>query len=253
MPEDKDSSRSGAGDDEVQEQGDEEDLDGDSFDAGEGATIDDRVSRAASKSGQSESDTEDDPVGPMTPGPTDSRTGETTTPQRKVHAVSFSRTTSVDDEDPDDEESVDPTPIPATPLDGTPPLFPSTIASRVGAGSPPMMVKTKSSSSTKSRKRKEARAPVPFPLSQAAGADDRPRRVPAGEHSARSRWWADAERRREGYDCAENQKRDQKPEPDPGLADPNDPDADDLPPTISLALTMCRWFSFFFQVHFPIE
>jgi hypothetical protein len=34
-------------------------------DAGEGATVDDRVSsRAASESGQSEHDTEDDPVGP---------------------------------------------------------------------------------------------------------------------------------------------------------------------------------------------
>ena len=40
----------------------------DFFDAGEGAANDDRVfSRVASKSGQSEGDTEDDPVGPMTP------------------------------------------------------------------------------------------------------------------------------------------------------------------------------------------
>ena len=43
MPDDKDS---GAGDDEVHKQGDEEYLDGDFFDAGEGATIDDRISRA---------------------------------------------------------------------------------------------------------------------------------------------------------------------------------------------------------------
>jgi hypothetical protein len=49
-------------------------------DAGEGDTVDDRVSlRAVSKSGESEGDTEDDPVGPMTPGPTDSHVGETVT------------------------------------------------------------------------------------------------------------------------------------------------------------------------------
>src|SRR5260221_1221196 len=157
IPDDKDSSRSGAGDDEVHEQGDEEDSDGDFFDAGEGATIDDRLSsRAASKSGQSEGDTEDDPVGPMTPGPTDSRTEETTrTPQRKVHAVSFSRTTSADDGDLDDEEWVDPTPIPATPLVATPSLFPSTTASSGGAWSPPPMVKIEPSSSTHGRQLNE--------------------------------------------------------------------------------------------------
>ena len=38
VPDDKDSSQSGAGDDRVQKQGDEEDSDGD-FDAGECATI----------------------------------------------------------------------------------------------------------------------------------------------------------------------------------------------------------------------
>jgi len=227
MPDDKDS---GAGDDEVQEQGDEEDSDGDFFDAGEGATIDDRVSsRAASKSGQSEGDTEDDPVGPMTPGPTDSRAGETTTtPQRKVHAVSFSRTTSADDGDLDDEEWVDPTPIPATPLDATPPLFPTT-ASSGGAGSPPMMIKTKSSSSTKSRKRKEARAPVPFPMSQAEGADDRPRRIPQMS-TARGR---DGGRTQSGgvkgvIALGPDPEPEAGPEaePDPGPGDPDDPDAD---------------------------
>ena len=232
MPDDKDS---GVGDDEVHEQGDEEDSDGDFFDAGEGATIDDRVSsRAASKSGQSEGDTEDDPVGPMTPGPTDSRTGETTTtPQRKVHAVSFSRTTSADDGDLDDEEWVDPTPIPATPLDSTPPQFPSMTASDGGAGSPPMMVKTKSSSSTKSRKRKEARAPVPFPVSQAEGADDRPRRVPQMS-TTRGR---DGGRTQSGgvkgvIALEPDPEPEPEPEPgpeaepDPGPADLDDPDAD---------------------------
>jgi len=111
----------------------------------------------------------------MTPGSTDSRTGgTTTTPQRKVHAVSFSRTTSADD-----EEWVDPVPIPTTPLDATPPLFPSTTASTSGgAGSPPIMVKAKSSSSLKGRKRTEARVPLPFLSSQAEGTDDRPRCVP---------------------------------------------------------------------------
>ena len=228
MPDDKDSSPSGAGDDEVHEQGDEEDSDGDFFDAGEGATIDDRFSsRAASKSGQSEGDTEDDPDGPMTPGPTDSRTREITTPQRKVHAVSFSRTTSADDGDLDDEEWVDPTPIPATPLDATPPPFPSTTASNVGA-SAPMMAKTKSSSSTKSRKRKEARAPVPFPSSQAEGTDDRsPRRVPQMS-TARGR---DGGRTQSGGVkgvIAPEPEAGPEPEPDPGPADPDDPDGDDF-------------------------
>ena len=224
VPDDKDSSRSGGGDDEVHVQEDE-DSDGDFFDAGEGATIDDRVSsRAASKSGQSEGDTEDDPVGPMTPGPTDSRTGETTTPQRKVHAVSFSRTTSADDGDLDDEEWVDPTPIPATPLDATPPLFPSTTSSSVGS-SAPMMAKTKSSSSTKSRKRKEARAPVPFPSSQAEGADDRPRRVPQMS-TARGR---DGGRTQSGgVKGVIALEPEAGPEPDPEPADPDDPDGDDF-------------------------
>ena len=191
MPEDKDdSSRSAVGDEEVlvkkgekeeQEDDEEEDSDGDFFDAGEGAVIDDRISsRAASKSGQSEGDTEDDPVGPMTPGlittPTLS-TSAKTTPSGKSHAVSFARTVSASTEgDLDDEEWVDPTPIPATPLDTTPP---SKTLFQMNAGSvpaPPAMAKTKSSSSNsgKSRKsRKEARAPallapsvsVPFPSS----------------------------------------------------------------------------------------
>ena len=130
----------------------------------------------------------------MTPGPTNSRTGETTTtPQRKAHAISFSHTMSADDGDLVDEEWADPTPIlPTTPLDGTPPLFPSMTASSVEAGAPPMMAKTKSSSSTKSRKQKEARAPVPFPSCQAEGADDRSRCVPQMSTA----------RGREGCDCA---------------------------------------------------
>jgi cysteine protease ATG4 len=260
MPEDKDSSRSGAGDEEVQDreethEQEDEDSDGDFFDAGEGATIDDRVSsRAASKSGQSEGDTEDDPVGPMTPGPTVSSTAETDlTPQRKVHAVSFSRTTSADDGDLDDEEWVDPTPIPATPLDATPPAFPSTGDSRGDASDamlvpvpPMMMTKTKSSSSTKSRKRKEARAPVPFPSSsQPEGVDDRPRRIPQMS-TARAR---DGGRTQSGGvkgvialepepepkpEAAEPPEPEPElgprpglgPEPDPGPADPDDPLAD---------------------------
>jgi cysteine protease ATG4 len=216
MPEDKDSSREGAGDEEVRDDEDEEDSDGDFFDAGEGAAIDDRVSsRAASKSGQSEGDTEDDPVGPMTPGPIVPSTTATATSPRKSHAVSFTRTTSADDGDVDDEEWVDPTPIPATPLDSSPPPFPS------GAAVPPMMVKAKSSSSTKSRKRKEARAPVPFPSSQATeGADDRPRRVPQMS-TARGR---DGGRTQSGG-VKGVIAPEPGPEPEP---EPDDPDADDF-------------------------
>jgi hypothetical protein len=64
------------------------------FDAGEGAANDDRVfSRVASKSGQSEGDTEDDPVGPMTPS-SNTEIATTSTPvvektSRKTRAVSF--------------------------------------------------------------------------------------------------------------------------------------------------------------------
>ena len=192
MPEDKDSSsRSGIGDEEVhvekveaeREEVEEEDSDGeDFFDAGEGAANDDRVSsRAASKSGQSEGDTEDDPVGPMTPGST-TKIVTSSTPvaektSRKTHAVSFTRaaSASTDGGDLDDEEWVDPTSVPATPLDATPPS--KALFQRGAASAPvaPMMAKTKSSSSNsgKSRKhRKEARAPaispsasVPFPSS----------------------------------------------------------------------------------------
>lgn len=242
MPEDKDSSRSGAGDEEaheheeIHEQEDEEDSDGDFFDAGEGASIVDRVSsRAASKSGQSEADTEDDPVGPMTPGPTVTSTTETTvTPQRKAHAVSFSRTTSASDGDLDDEEWVDPTPIPATPLDATPPTFPITggRGDAVAVPMPPMMAKAKSSGSTKSRKRKEARAPVPFPSSsQAEGADDRPRRLPQMS-TARGR---DGGRTQsggvKGVIAPEPEPEPGSgpgPEPDPGPADLDDLDGDDF-------------------------
>ncbi len=164
----------------------EEDSDGDFFDAGE-AVIDDRVSsRAASKSGQSEGDTEDS-VGPMTPGPTivtsSTPVKATASGKSHTHAVSFTRTISASTEgDLDDEEWVDPTPIPATPLDTTPPskaaLFQkSATDTSVPVARPraPAMAKSKSSSSTsgKSRKhRKEARAPllspsvsIPFPSS----------------------------------------------------------------------------------------
>ncbi len=110
MQEDKDSSRSGVGDEEVhvkeseeeseeeeeeeEQHGDEEeDSDGDFFDAGEGATIDDRVSSgAASKSGQGE-DTEDDPLGPMTPGPITTPTIVTSsTPVKPKHQANHTLT-----------------------------------------------------------------------------------------------------------------------------------------------------------------
>jgi cysteine protease ATG4 len=157
----------------------EEDSDGDFFDAGEGAVVDDRVSsRAASKSGQSE-DTEDDPIGPMTPGPittpttvtssTPVKTKNKTTPSGKSHAVSFAHTASTSTEgkgDFDDKEWVDPTPIPATPLDTTPPLKALFQKNSDSVPLPLVMAKTKSSSSNCGRSgrsrehRKEARAPA---------------------------------------------------------------------------------------------
>jgi len=54
MLDDKDSPRSGAGDDEVHEPEDEGDSNGDLLDAGEGATIDDRVSSRAAPEKQTE-------------------------------------------------------------------------------------------------------------------------------------------------------------------------------------------------------
>jgi hypothetical protein len=94
--------------------------------AGAGAVINDRVSSlAGSKSGQTEGDSEDDPVGPC---PTTSPTIVTSikpvkmTPSGKSHAVSLARMASASTEGEgnlDDEEWVDPTPIPATPLDAT--------------------------------------------------------------------------------------------------------------------------------------
>jgi cysteine protease ATG4 len=223
MPDDKDST--GAADEEVPAPAEEEDdSDGDFFDAGDGAAIDDRVSsRTASKSGQSEGDTEEDPVGPMTPGPMNSSspvaTPDTATAPRKANAVSFSRTVSADDGDLDDEEWVDPTPIPATPLDAAPPPLPNP------ATPPPMMAKAKSSSSAKSRKRKEARAPVPFPSSAAEGTDDRPRRVPQMS-TARGR---DGGRTQSGGVkgvIAPEPGLEHEPEPEPGPAEPDEPDAD---------------------------
>ncbi|KAH9016405.1 hypothetical protein EDB83DRAFT_2508558 [Lactarius deliciosus] len=168
MPDDKDSSRSGVGDEDGDTREDEEDSD-DFFDAGD----------AIIESGQSGGGTEDDPVGPVTPSAAPPMSGGTIS--RKPNAIPATSTT---------EEWVDPTPIPATPLEPVPPAFP-----------PPMMAKTKSSSSAKSRKRKEARAtvPVPFPSSVAEGApEDPPAARAADEHGARTRWWAHAERRGQG-------------------------------------------------------
>jgi hypothetical protein len=55
---------------EGEEKDDEEDSDGEFFNAGEGAAINEQVSsRTAAKSGQTESDAEEDPVRPTAPGP----------------------------------------------------------------------------------------------------------------------------------------------------------------------------------------
>ena len=152
----------------TREEEEEEDSD-DFFDAGEGAVIGDRSSRAASESSQSGGGTEDDPVGPTTPSATAS---PTTNPisHKTTTVVGFSRTISDSAHPNDEEEWVGPTLIPATPLEPTPPAFPPP---------PPIVTKTKSSSSAKSsRKRKEARtANVPFPSSVTEGKD-RPRCVP---------------------------------------------------------------------------
>ena len=269
MPEDKDSSsRSGVGDEEVhvekgeaeREEVEEEDSDGeDFFDAGEGAANDDRVSsRAASKSGQSEGDTEDDPVGPMTPGST-TKIVTSSTPvaektSRKTHAVSFTRaaSASTDGGDLDDEEWVDPTSVPATPLDATPPSKALFQRGATSAPVAPMMAKTKSSSSNsgKSRKhRKEARAPaispsapVPFPSSSpsreqgvavgtpADGDDGLSGRIPQMS-TARAR---DGGRMQSGgVNGVISLEPGPEPEPEPGpeleLVEPEtDPDADDF-------------------------
>lgn len=214
MPYDKDSLPPSVGDGVGDTREDEdEDSDGDFFDAGDDAVINDRVSsRAASKSGQSEGDTEDDPVGPVTPSAAPTMAGGTIS--RKPNAVSFARTISADSGDLDDEEWVDPTPIPATPLETMPPAFPN------AALMPPMMTKAKSSSSGKSRKRKEARAPVPVPFPSSTsegGAEDRPRRVPRMS-TAR------------GRDGGRTQSGGVKGviAPDPGPAEPDDPDVDDF-------------------------
>ncbi|KAF8269994.1 hypothetical protein EI94DRAFT_1828620 [Lactarius quietus] len=140
MPDDKDSSRSGQCDADVETREDEDEDSSDVFfDAGEGAVISaNRLSsRAASESGTAVD-------------------------------VDFSRTISSDSADLDDGEWVDPTPIPPTPLEPSPPTFP-----------PPIIAKSKPSSSTKNRNRKEHRAHVPFPSSAVEGAfEDWPRRVP---------------------------------------------------------------------------
>ena len=156
------------------------------FDAGEGVANDDRVSsRATSKSGQSEGDTEDDPVGPMTPGST-TKIVTSSTPvaektSRKTHAVSFTRaaSASTDGGDLDDEEWVDPTSVPAMQLDATPPS--KAMFQRGAASEPvaPMTAKTKSSSSNsgKSREhRKEARAPAISPSASVPSPSSSPSR-----------------------------------------------------------------------------
>jgi cysteine protease ATG4 len=185
----------------------EEDSSEDSFDAGEGAVIPNRLSLcAASESGQSGSGggTEDDPVGPVTPSAANTNTLPHNT---KLTGVDFSRTISSESTDLDDEEWVDPTLIPPTPLETAPPAFP-----------PPIIAKTKSSSSAKSRKRKEARAHVPFPSSVAEGVqEDRPRRIPQMS-TAR------------GRDGGRTQSGGVKGviAPDPGPAELDDPDGDDF-------------------------
>ncbi|KAH8980199.1 hypothetical protein EDB92DRAFT_1937183 [Lactarius akahatsu] len=163
MPDDKDSSRSGVGDEDGDTREDDETrMAIFSMRAMPSSVI--GSLRAASESGQSGGGTEDDPVGPVTP------------------------------------KWVDPTPIPATPLEPVPPAFP-----------PAMIAKTKSSSSAKSRKRKEARATVP------GAPEDRPRRVPQMS-TAR------------GRDGGRTQSGGVKGviTPDPGLAEPDDPDVDDF-------------------------
>ena len=184
MPDNKDSSsRSGVGDGdvdvdvevevevEVDTREEENEEDSDFFDAGEGAVVGDRTSRAASESSQSGGGTEDDPVRPMTPSATAAPQSNPIS-HKTTAVVGFSCTISSDsaDIDDNDEEWVEPTPIPATPLEPVPPTFPPP---------PPIVTKTKSSSSAESgRKRKEARAAnVPFPSSVTEG-EDRPRRVP---------------------------------------------------------------------------
>ncbi|KAI0259535.1 hypothetical protein BC834DRAFT_943164 [Gloeopeniophorella convolvens] len=219
MPDDKDSSRSGAGDEDENDE-DEEDSDGDFFDAGEGIANDDRVSsRAASKSGQSEADTEEDAVGPMTPGlsTTHAVPAATSTPVKpsKVNTIDFTRTpSSGDDGDLDDEEWVDPTPTPATPLDSASAPFPI---------APPL--KTAASAGGRRRTDGQAtRAPVPFPSSAAVeAAEERPRRVPQMS-TARAR---DGGRTQSGGVRGVIAP---DPEPEPGLsAEPLSPDdADDL-------------------------
>ena len=212
--------RDGDGDGETRGEDEEEDSSDDFFDAGEGAVIGpDRLSsRAASESGQSGSGggTEDDPVGPITPsaaaGPT-ATIPHNNNNNKKLAAVDFSsRTISSTSTDLDDEEWVDPTPIPPTPLESAPPTsFP-----------PPIIAKTKSSSSAKSRKRKEPRvAHVPFPSSVAEGVqEDRPRRIPQMS-TARGR---DGGRTQSG-----GVKGVIAPDPDPGMAEPDDdPDGDDF-------------------------
>ena len=192
---------------------DEEDSSDNFFDAGEGAVIaSDHLSlRAASESGQS--GTEDDPVSLVTPSAAAGPTATILHNDNKPTAVDLSsRTISSASTDLDDKEWADLTPIPPTLLESaTHTAFP-----------PRIIAKTKSSSSAKSRKRKELRvAHVPFPPSVAEGTqEDRRRRIPQMS-TARGR---DGGRTQSG-----GVKGVIAPDPDPGMAEPDDdPDGDDF-------------------------
>ena len=192
---------------------DEEDSSDNFFDAGEGAVIaSDHLSlRAASESGQS--GTEDDPVSLVTPSAAGGPTATILHNDNKQTAVDLSsRTISSASTDLDDKEWADLTPILPTLLESaTPTAFP-----------PRIIAKTKSSSSAKSRKRKELRvAHVPFPPSMVEGTqEDRRRRIPQMS-TARGR---DGGRTQSG-----GVKGVIAPDPDPGMAEPDDdPDGDDF-------------------------
>ena len=193
---------------------DEEDSSDDFFDAGEGAVIYPVCLSLRAASESSGGSTEDDPVGPVTPG---AGAGPTVaiTHNNKPTAVTFSSLTiSLASTDLDDEEWVDPTPTPPMPLESAPPTaFP-----------PPIIAKTKSSGIAKSWKRKELRVAhtyIPFTSSVAEGVqEDRPQRIPQMS-TARGR---DGGRTQSG-----GVKGVIAPDPDPGMAEPDDdPDGDDF-------------------------
>ena len=208
--------RDSDGDGETRGEDEEEDSSDDFFDAGEGAVIGpDRLSsRAASENGQSGSGggTKDNPVGPITPSAAAGPTATIPHNNKKLAAVDFSSRTISSTSTDLDEEWVDPTPIPPTPLESAPPT----------ALLPPIIAKTTSSSSAKSRKRKEPRvAHVPLPSSVAEGTqEDRPRRIPQ---------MSTAKGRDGGRTQSGGVKGVIAPDPDPGMAEPDDdPDGDDF-------------------------